>query len=151
MKHGWLDTCHHTDNAEVLIIPCRCCSRTRDSSYQSSFFLSSVVQFWWACSSCSLSLLWDEWHPVLFSTALGHLLQDFQRYSFEYVGCSPWLFELQLPSWHLKAVWPFSSDPWHQQRIFTQRPFAHWIFPVFLCKFQQISIFSNTHGTFKVT
>lgn len=42
------------------------------------------------------------------------------RCSSAHLGCNGWLFELPLPSYQLGAVWPSSSDLWHQRGIFTQ-------------------------------
>ncbi|MDG2633082.1 hypothetical protein P7M35_25030, partial [Vibrio parahaemolyticus] len=60
-----------------------------------------------------------------------------QRWSSAYLGCNEWLFELLLSFYHLELVWPFSSDLWHQQDIFTQRTAAQWVFSLsgtILCK-----------------
>ncbi len=42
---------------QILTLPTECRSRNRDSSDKSTFFQSSIVQFWWACVNCSLRVL----------------------------------------------------------------------------------------------
>ncbi len=62
---------------QILTLSSECRSRKRDSSDQATFFQSSIVQFWWACSNNSLCFLFlaEEWHPVWSSAAGAHLLQ----------------------------------------------------------------------------
>ena len=60
-----------------------------------------------------------------------------QGFSYAYLGCNEWLFDLMLPLDQLQPVWPFSSDLCHQQGIFAHRIAAHCFFFLFrtiLCK-----------------
>ncbi len=115
----------------------KCLNRNRDASDLVTFFQSSVVQFRWACVNCSLSFLFladRSGTGVVFCccspSASKFYVLSIQRCSSAYLGCNEWLFELLLPFYHLKPVWPFSSDLWHQG-IFTHRTAAHWIFSLF--------------------
>ena len=70
------------------------------------------------------------------SAAVAHFLQGlmccvFRDGILHSLGGNESLFELLLPSYHLKPVYPFSSDLSHQQGIFVHTTAAHWIFSLF--------------------
>ncbi len=54
---------------QILTLPSECRSRIRDSSDQTTFFQSSIVQFWWACANCIIRFL------ILAVAAVAHPLQ----------------------------------------------------------------------------
>lgn len=84
-------------NVSAEISPCqgrRCVSK------------SSVVQFWWSCANCHLSI----------SSASRFDMLCIQGYSSAYNGYNEWLTSV---AFQLKAAWPFCSDLWHQQGIFS--------------------------------
>ncbi len=113
---------------QILTIPSECRSRNQDSSDETMFFKSSIVQFWWACVNCILHFLFlvDRMAPgVVFccwsTSDSGFDVLCVQRWYSAYLGCNEWLFELLLPFYHLYPVYPFSSDPWNQQGIFVYK------------------------------
>jgi len=114
---GRMDPCFHVEYARsdlALILPSECCSRIRDSSDQATFF--QFVQFWRTslnCEQCKID------NPLT-----GVATRFKVRFKVQCVVRSEMLFELLLPFLQLEPVWPFSSDLWQQQGMFTHKTVA---------------------------
>ncbi len=80
----------------------------------SNLLLSDFGESVWIVSSVSWSYLTGAAPGVVFCcwspSASGFDVLCVQRWYSAYLGCNKWLFELLLPFYHLKPVWPFSSD-----------------------------------------